>query len=317
MVRRMLPFLLALCGSLLLAAPALASFELSTFSVAAENQDGSPNVQAGSHPYALTTSFTLHENPFPEELENSPKDIQVDLPPGFFGDPQATPRCNYSAFREVKCAPDTIVGSEVTYTENRDWDQPIPLGWLCLQCGTVAGGRGRVRILYKGSPCSNIVERIGSYRRGLWADSKGAQHHRGHSGRGIDCDAMGCALRCEWEWLSASTTVVDEPDLVRCAAYRDDQHGLVGRPGEVYFDEFADAGNHGLRQTGFQPYAHGNTRRDRGEHSDGTGCGFACPAGRDTESCRVGGGDGEEHDCRVARGSTGEPQCRRWVVGVL
>ncbi len=119
MVRRTLPFLLALCGSLLLATPALASFGVSSFSVKAENQDGSPNVQAGSHPYALTTSFTLNENPIGQELENSPKDIQVDLPPGFFGDPQATPRCAFSAFSVTACPANTQVGVETTYIVNR------------------------------------------------------------------------------------------------------------------------------------------------------------------------------------------------------
>ncbi len=120
MVKRLLlPFLLALSVSLLPAVPAMASFGLSTFSIVAENQNGSPDVQAGSHPYALTTSFTLNEPPFPEELENSPKDIQVELPPGFFGDPHATPRCTYTEFNTRKCPPDTQVGFETTYTSDR------------------------------------------------------------------------------------------------------------------------------------------------------------------------------------------------------
>lgn len=114
MVKRLLPFLLGLCVSLTLAGPAVASFGVSTFSVVAENQNGSSDVQAGSHPYALTTSFTLNENPIPEALENSPKDINVELPPGFFGDPQATLRCTYAEFDALKCPPSSQVGVETT-----------------------------------------------------------------------------------------------------------------------------------------------------------------------------------------------------------
>src|ERR1039457_3448539 len=120
MVKRLLPFLLGLCVPLTFTGPAMASFGVNAFSVSAENQNGSPDVQAGSHPYALTTSFTLKENPWPEALENSPKDIQVELPPGFFGDPQATPRCTYAKFHARSCPPGSRVGFEKTYVVTRE-----------------------------------------------------------------------------------------------------------------------------------------------------------------------------------------------------
>jgi hypothetical protein len=122
MVKRLLPFLLVSCVSLLFTAPAMASFGVSSFSAVAVNRDGTPDVQAGSHPFALTTSFTLNENPYPQLLENSPKDIEVELPKGFFGNPQATARCSYAVFvSQDYCPPNTQVGLETVYLVARGY----------------------------------------------------------------------------------------------------------------------------------------------------------------------------------------------------
>ena len=77
-----------------------------------------------SHPYELTTSFIL--NPLVEErpevlvTEGSLKDVKVELPPGFVGNPEATPRCTYQEFTQGEgadsCPDDTAVGAETSYT---------------------------------------------------------------------------------------------------------------------------------------------------------------------------------------------------------
>ncbi len=60
---------LAVVGSLLVAltfatAPALsAEFGLQKFALSALNQNGTPDVQAGSHPYSLTNTFVLKRSP--------------------------------------------------------------------------------------------------------------------------------------------------------------------------------------------------------------------------------------------------------------
>ena len=85
---------------LLGAASARASFGLlpgtEGFGLTATNQDGSPDVQAGSHPYALTTAFafttTVDSHGRTEPSANA-KDIRVDLPPGLSGDPGAATKC--------------------------------------------------------------------------------------------------------------------------------------------------------------------------------------------------------------------------------
>lgn len=96
------------------AAPALAEFGLEKFAVSARNQNGTPDVQAGAHPYALTTSFAL------KPLQGDVKDVQIELPPGFAGDPNATPKCGFQEFAkaekgEASCANDTVVGIATAY----------------------------------------------------------------------------------------------------------------------------------------------------------------------------------------------------------
>jgi hypothetical protein len=124
MVKRFLPFLLALSASLLFVGPALGSFGLQRFEVAAINRNGSQDVQAGSHPYALQATFELHR---PEEVgevafltAGDLKDVHAELPPGFVGNPNATPKCKYTAFSERNCPDDTAVGEATTYLSYED-----------------------------------------------------------------------------------------------------------------------------------------------------------------------------------------------------
>ena len=45
---------------LVLASPAMAEFGLQRFALSARNQNGTPDIQAGSHPWALTNTFVLN-----------------------------------------------------------------------------------------------------------------------------------------------------------------------------------------------------------------------------------------------------------------
>jgi hypothetical protein len=122
-MRRLLCGVLVAAASMVFAPSAMAAFGLQSFEVSATNQNGSPDVQAGSHPYELTTSFVL--NPLIKkggELfgEGSLKDVRVELPPGFVGNPEATPRCTAHEFINklslvASCPDDTVVGVENTY----------------------------------------------------------------------------------------------------------------------------------------------------------------------------------------------------------
>jgi hypothetical protein len=120
-MRRLVCGVLILAASMVFAQAAMAgSFGLHSFEVSAVNKNGSPDAQAGSHPYSLTTSFRLNQA---EEFEPGKfrvsggdlKDVRVELPPGFVGNPNATPKCTYHEFTERNCPDDTVVGETTTY----------------------------------------------------------------------------------------------------------------------------------------------------------------------------------------------------------
>jgi hypothetical protein len=120
MFRKIFIPLLVSCAVLAFAAsPAMAEFGLQKFAISARNQNGTPDVEAGSHPYSLTTTFVLNDaGPETGDL----KDVKLELPPGFVGDPNATPRCTYSEFvrkeinlRDRTCPNETVVGISTTY----------------------------------------------------------------------------------------------------------------------------------------------------------------------------------------------------------
>jgi hypothetical protein len=94
----------------------IAATERPTPEQLAKRELGVPDTQAGSHPYALTTTFVLNES---EEIREGkflpagkgPRDVRVELPPGFVGNPTAVPRCPYNEFTtRRKCPADTVIG---------------------------------------------------------------------------------------------------------------------------------------------------------------------------------------------------------------
>ncbi len=140
MIKRYTP--LAILASLLVALAfvpsAMAAFGLQQLAIAATNENGLPDVQAGSHPYAFTTTFILNDPPAVEvELEpgvketlyipeGDIKDVRAELPPGFVGNPDATPRCSYQTFTDatygVNCPNETVVGVSTTYWSDFESD---------------------------------------------------------------------------------------------------------------------------------------------------------------------------------------------------
>jgi hypothetical protein len=99
-----------------LAAPAAADFGISSFGASVTDEAGAPFTQAGGHPYQVTTTFTLNtapetgffHSPGPDQ---NVKDIEVNLPPGLVGNPQALPKCTFRTFVLRECAPSTQVGT--------------------------------------------------------------------------------------------------------------------------------------------------------------------------------------------------------------
>lgn len=97
------------------AAPA--PFGVQRYELRPENEDGSLDTQAGSHPFALITTLGLNTafQPGVVKSEALPKDLQVNLPPGLVGNPNAVPQCTAAQFTTMiqegnLCPPDTAVG---------------------------------------------------------------------------------------------------------------------------------------------------------------------------------------------------------------
>ncbi len=92
----------AVAVSSAMATPTL-GFESS--SVLASNPDASSDVRAGSHPFALTTTFKLNTTTNSEgdlvSVSGEPKDVVAELPPGLAIDPLASTRCGAAEFASV------------------------------------------------------------------------------------------------------------------------------------------------------------------------------------------------------------------------
>jgi hypothetical protein len=96
---------LALCVS-----PAQAAFGISSLSTGAANEDGTPDLQAGSHPFAYSFAFAMNTN-FEGMPEGGLRGVEVDLPPGLVGDPGAVPRCSSAEFDgRPRCPSSSQVG---------------------------------------------------------------------------------------------------------------------------------------------------------------------------------------------------------------
>jgi hypothetical protein len=101
-------------------------FGVENYEVAAENESGAVETQAGAHPFQFTTSLSLNESlyNFPERgiLPTTPalsKVLRVNLPAGFIGNPVGIPQCTELEFgthpsAEVNLCPGkTAVGAAV------------------------------------------------------------------------------------------------------------------------------------------------------------------------------------------------------------
>jgi DNA-binding beta-propeller fold protein YncE len=98
-------------------------FGAKNFSVSFLNKDGTPDTQAGSHPYKLvnTIEFESHferaesnaDSQYVREPGGTLKDLALDFPPGMVGDPNATAKkCTLNELQAGagKCTPEAFVG---------------------------------------------------------------------------------------------------------------------------------------------------------------------------------------------------------------
>ncbi len=111
-----------------------AGFGVEKLEMVAYNRDGSVDTQAGSHPFELTTTFTLNDGPFvvapgrlpPGEAEpvKQAKDLHFKLPTGLVGNVTIIPQCSEEQFRTpvdqiaAGCPSSTAIGVSTVTLED-------------------------------------------------------------------------------------------------------------------------------------------------------------------------------------------------------
>ena len=106
------------------------AFGIEDYKFALEEEGGSIDTQAGSHPFQFTTTVSLNQTADPLKPPALPKDLRVELPPGLVGNPTAVPRCTDLEFNTLisgvtLCPSDTAVG-----VVSPTIDEPVSLGLL-------------------------------------------------------------------------------------------------------------------------------------------------------------------------------------------
>jgi len=156
-------FLLGSLGCLLAAAfaapPASADFGLKNLDFTFTGADGSPAMQAGSHPFQTTLNLDVNTEPGPKGAEvpsGALKDLSIELPPGLVGDPTAMPRCPLTTFFEMStlatsCPNDTAVGFTELSIGTGD-ELPEPLSESVYNLETVPGEPLRLGFVAVGVP---------------------------------------------------------------------------------------------------------------------------------------------------------------------
>jgi hypothetical protein len=92
------------------------AFRFTNWDVWFSNADGTLDTQAGSHPYEATFSFNLaaeERNVFGSggsPVGGEAREIDVELPPGFAGNPTVVPQCTRQEFDENSCPNGSQIG---------------------------------------------------------------------------------------------------------------------------------------------------------------------------------------------------------------
>jgi hypothetical protein len=123
--------------ALLLAVPAAqADFGIESVGAAVTMADGSPAVQAGSHPFQARLVLRLNQHEGapgffgPTHLPDGDiKDVSVELPPGFIGNPTAVPQCDEDVLQSTdlnsQCPAITQVGVGLIQLNSAYEDPPL------------------------------------------------------------------------------------------------------------------------------------------------------------------------------------------------
>jgi hypothetical protein len=141
---------LAACFALLTvvlgATPAQATYGINSFDVTFTNSDGTADTQAGSHPFAMTTSFRVNNSEDPLVPDGDLKDLIVEQVKGFIGNPKTMPKCKTIDFitrvegapSQSECPNDTAVGAVAAILNNPTGYHPAAVYNLQTSPGVAA-----------------------------------------------------------------------------------------------------------------------------------------------------------------------------------
>jgi hypothetical protein len=87
-------------------------YGFSGFDVWFTNADGTLDTQAGSHPYEMTTAVAFNELADGQLAGGEQRNLEVELPPGFSGEPNSAPRCTREQLTAEACPAETQIGEE-------------------------------------------------------------------------------------------------------------------------------------------------------------------------------------------------------------
>jgi DNA-binding beta-propeller fold protein YncE len=168
-------------------------FGIKSYEVNFLNEDGTPDTQAGSHPYKFEDLFTLNshfkrqesnaDSPYIRLPDGVLRNLKIDLPPGFVGDPNAPSHKCTGVLLRLKLAPEdcteSLVGNlHLIWSENQQIASNVqeglyamaPVRGVALQLGSdffypslyinngvLAGGNYPVQVTVTEAPTSAPV----------------------------------------------------------------------------------------------------------------------------------------------------------------
>jgi hypothetical protein len=111
------------------------------------NANGTPDTQAGSHPYELTVVFALNtydEAEYKLPTGGEPHALDVSMPPGVVGEPGAVPQCSRELFDAEECPPDSKIGQDIPLVPGAIAHLPVynlvPPAGVAAEFGFIVGG---------------------------------------------------------------------------------------------------------------------------------------------------------------------------------
>jgi hypothetical protein len=254
-------------------------FKENGFTISALNRDGAPDTQAGSHPYEFVATVGVNTTPYLNEFGEDNfaptggdvKDVEVDLPPGFIGDPAATPRCAMSDFSHLTsdifgnaCPADSQIGiielqfgvlelfPEV-YNLEAPRGAPAEFGFSLLGVPVVlipsvrTGGDYGVTTKFTSIPQEWALTRGSLHLWGVPGDS-------GHDGRRGECwSSFGEELGPLCPFTSAPRPFLSMPTSCTGPLRFSARIDAYERPGSFFSTETEIPGMSGCNKLGFAP----------------------------------------------------------------